>query len=181
MARPPPFASDGGYDAFPQALGGMGTAQMLLLQKPMWEAFLKTYHTSLGGQCEGQPSVFRGWTNPVQGRGWGAETLGRREAGPALLGKKEGAGDVCYRSILPRNEEHANEMQISLYCPQLGRFLGEGCWILRVLMWEWSSCPTNSPCHPFPQDWSFSSRSFQLGAAPAPALTSLGLKRPAPL
>ena len=39
-----------------------------------------------------------------------------------LSGKKEGAGGACYQSILPRNEEHANEMQISLYCPQLGSF-----------------------------------------------------------
>lgn len=55
-------------------------------------------------------------------------------------GRRKGLG-VLAISILPRNEEHVNEMQISLYCPQLTRFCEEACWILRVLMWEWSSCP----------------------------------------
>lgn len=51
--------------------------------------------------------------------GWGGEKLGVKDAGPAL-GRRKGLG-VLAISILPRNEQHVNEMQISLYCPQLGR------------------------------------------------------------
>lgn len=34
--------------------------------KQLWEALLKMYPTSLVGQGKGQPSVFRGWTNPAE-------------------------------------------------------------------------------------------------------------------
>lgn len=45
----------------------------------------------------------------------------RGRHGLLAQGRRKGMGmpDI---NILPRNEEHVNEMQISLYCPQLGRF-----------------------------------------------------------
>lgn len=45
----------------------------------------------------------------------------RRRHDLLSLGRIKGLG-VPAISVLPRNEAHVNEMQISLYCPQLGRF-----------------------------------------------------------
>ena len=54
------------------------------------------------------------------GVGW--REIGWEGGRDCSQGRRKGLGGACYQSILPRNEEHANEMQISLYCPQLGSF-----------------------------------------------------------
>lgn len=74
----------------------------------------------------------------------------RGRHGLLTQGRREGLGmpDI---NILPRNEEHVNEMQISLYCPQLRRFCLEGCWILRVYPESCHHAPQTLPVTSFPR------------------------------
>lgn len=54
--------------AYPQARDWMGATQMLLPQTAMGSPLKDVSYSSLVGQGKGQPSVFRGWTNPADSK-----------------------------------------------------------------------------------------------------------------
>lgn len=54
----------------------MGATQMLLPQTAMGSPLKDVSYSSLVGQGKGQPSVFRGWTNPAESERVGVLSVG---------------------------------------------------------------------------------------------------------